>query len=90
LRGQAIAVFFSVSQLAGAGATALFGALIGNGTNPGPLTAGYYLGAAVMFAGGLVAWFFGVNAERKSLEDVASPLSAVLAPGTQRPGVAPA
>jgi hypothetical protein len=30
-----------------------------------------------MFAGGLIAWFFGVNAERKSLEDVASPLSAV-------------
>jgi hypothetical protein len=29
-----------------------------------------------MFAGGLVAWFFGVNAERKSLEDIATPLSA--------------
>lgn len=78
LRGQAIAVFFAVSQGAGAGATALFGALIGSGHNPGPLAMGYYLGAGIMFAGGVVAWFFGVNAERKSLEDVATPLSAVL------------
>jgi hypothetical protein len=30
-----------------------------------------------MFAGGLIAWFFGVDAERKSLEEIATPLSAV-------------
>jgi hypothetical protein len=30
-----------------------------------------------MIAGGLIAWFFGVNAERQSLEDIANPLSAV-------------
>ena len=30
-----------------------------------------------MITGGLVAWFFGVDAERKSLEDIADPLSAV-------------
>jgi hypothetical protein len=44
--------------------------------DPGPLSIGYYAGGAIMFAGGLVAWFFGVNAERKSLEDIATPLSA--------------
>ena len=37
---------------------------------------GYYLGAAVMILGGLTEVFLGVNAEQKSLEDVAEPLSA--------------
>jgi MFS family permease len=78
LRGQAIAFFFAISQLAGGvAAPTLFAALIGNGSNTGPLTIGYYVGAAVMFAGGLIAWFFGVDAERKSLEEIATPLSAV-------------
>jgi hypothetical protein len=40
----------------------------------GPLTIGYLVGAAFMVAGGLIAWFFGVNAERKPLEDIASHL----------------
>ena len=86
LRGQAIALFFAISQLAG-GVVApyLFGALIGDGSNRGPLTIGYFIGAAVMFAGGLIAWFFGVNAERQSLENIANPLSVVA-----RPQVSPA
>ena len=33
-----------------------------------------------MFAGGLIAWFFGVNAEQKSLEDIATPLTAITTP----------
>jgi hypothetical protein len=33
-----------------------------------------------MFFGGVVAWFFGVDAERKSLEDVARPITATEAP----------
>jgi MFS family permease len=81
LRAQAISFFFAISQLAGGvAAPSLFGALIGNAQSRGPLTVGYYLGAAVMFIGGLIAWFFGVNAERKSLEDIATPLSAVTRP----------
>jgi MFS family permease len=81
LRGQAIALFFAISQLAG-GVVApyLFGALVGNGTVRGPLTWGYLIGAAVMFLGGLVAWFFGVNAERQSLENIATPMSVVARP----------
>jgi hypothetical protein len=66
-------------------APVIFGNLIGNGTSRGLLTVGYMIGAAVMFVGGLIAWFFGVDAERKSLEEIATPLSAV-----SRPGEAPA
>jgi MFS family permease len=78
LRAQAISFFFAISQLAGGvAAPALFGYLIGTGKVRGPLTVGYMIGAVVMFAGGLIAWFFGVNAERKSLEDIATPLSVV-------------
>jgi hypothetical protein len=62
----------------------LFGHLIGGANNahvhPGPLTIGYLIGATVMLIGGLVAWFIGVNAERTSLEDVATPLSVVRRP----------
>ncbi|MHB8719606.1 MAG: MFS transporter [Candidatus Dormibacteria bacterium] len=82
LRGQAISFFFAISQLAGGvAAPTIFGALIGEGKDPGPLTVGYMVGAAVMFAGGLIAWFFGVNAERQALEDIALPLSATAAGG---------
>src|SRR3984893_15763458 len=90
LRAQAIAFFFAISQLAGGvAAPFIFGALIGNASSRGPLTVGYYLGASLMFVGGLIAWFFGVNAERQSLEDIASPLSAVSSPSGQT-GSAPA
>jgi MFS family permease len=79
LRGQAISFFFAISQLTG-GVVApfLFASLIGEGDNPprGPLTIGYIIGAGVMLVGGLIAWFFGVDAEGQSLENVAKPLSA--------------
>jgi MFS family permease len=78
LRSQAISFFFAISQLVGGvAAPTIFASLIGNGTNVGPLTIGYYIGAAIMFAGGIVGWFFGVNAERQALEDIAAPLSSV-------------
>jgi len=77
LRGQAISFFFAISQLAGGvAAPRIFAALIGDGTNNGPLTIGYLIGAGIMIAGGLIAWFFGVNSERQSLEDISTPLSA--------------
>ena len=81
LRGQAISFFFAISQLAGGvAAPSIFSALVGTGTNTAPLTIGYFVGATVMFLGGVIAWFFGVNAERKSLEDIAAPLAAVSTP----------
>jgi hypothetical protein len=33
-----------------------------------------------MIVGGLVAWFIGVDSERRSLEDIANPLSVVKRP----------
>jgi MFS family permease len=41
------------------------------------LFAGYVVGAVAMMPGGLAAVFPGVNAEGRSLEDVATPLSVV-------------
>src|SRR5205823_1087985 len=85
LRGQAISFFFAISQLAGGvAAPRIFAGLIGTGTSRGPLTVGYLFGAGIMILGGVIAWFFGVNAERKSLEDIATPLSAVSPPGSSQ------
>jgi MFS family permease len=92
LRGQAISFFFAISQGAGGVvAPSLFGHLIGgaNNANPDrtPLSWGYVIGGAVMIIGGVIAWFFGVDAERKSLEDIADPLSVVKRPDE---GISPA
>ncbi|MDH2429535.1 MFS transporter [Sphaerisporangium sp. TRM90804] len=77
IRALAIAVFFSVAQGFGALGPLLFGALIGDEANPDPtgLFYGYLLAAAMMVGAGVIAWFFAVNAERRSLEDLAPSLS---------------
>jgi MFS family permease len=79
LRSQAISYFFAIGQIAGSVAPLLYGSLVGDGTNRGPLTIGYFIGAGIMIFGGIVALIFGVDAERKSLEEIAEPLSAVAA-----------
>ncbi len=84
LRGQAIAFFFAISQgVGGVIAPFLFGHLVGGAENPNPdrnpLTAGYVMGSLIMISGGVIAWFYGINAERKSLEDIAEPLSKATA-----------
>jgi Na+-driven multidrug efflux pump len=80
VRAKAIAVFFAIAQCFGALGPVIYGALIGQGEDRGPLFGGYLLGAGVMIVGGLVAAAIGVSAEGKSLEDIATPLSA------RRPG----
>jgi MFS family permease len=90
LRAQAIALFFAIAQCFGAAGPLIFGALIGDGKDPGPLTYGYLGAAILMVFGGLVAWHKGVDAEMRSLEDIASPLSAVQRPADPGPSVAPA
>lgn len=76
VRGQAISYFFAIAQLVGAIAPTIFGALVGDGTSRGPLFAGYVFGSLVMLLGGLVAFKWGVDAEGKSLEEIAPPLSS--------------
>jgi MFS family permease len=77
IRAQAIAVFFALAQCFGAIGPIFYGALIGEGENPGKLFIGYLIGAAGMVVGGLVEILLGVDAEGQSLEKVAAPLSAV-------------
>jgi MFS family permease len=76
VRAKAIAVFFSIAQCFGALGPVIYGALIGDGSQPFLLSLGYLLGAGVMIAGGLTAWFLAVDAEGKSLEEIATPLAA--------------
>ena len=62
----------------------MYGALIGNGTEPSRLFIGHLLGGLVMIIGGLVTVFPGVAAERRSLEDIAAPLAGRSRPGGTR------
>jgi MFS family permease len=76
LRAMAIAFFYAVSTaIGGITGPVLFGALIGTGDR-GNLFIGYLAGAALMLVAGLVQLAMGVDAERKSLEAIARPLSA--------------
>jgi MFS family permease len=83
VRGQAISYFFSIAQLFGSLGPLIFGALIGGGTERGPLFWGYVMASVIMLIGGLVAFKFGVDAEGKALEDIAPPLSTYDEHGNQ-------
>ncbi|SDV03633.1 Predicted arabinose efflux permease, MFS family [Microlunatus sagamiharensis] len=83
VRGQAISYFFSIAQIFGAVGPLIFGALIGEGTDRGPLFWGYVGASIIMLIGGLVAFKFGVDAEGKALEDIAPPLSTYDENGNQ-------
>lgn len=80
VRAQAIAVFFAIAQCFGALGPVFYGWLIGDGTDRTSLFIGYLIGAGIMILGGVIEIFFGVNAEGKSLENVARPLTAVDVP----------
>ncbi len=77
MRSQVISYFFSIGQIVGSVAPLLFATLIGEGQDRGPITIGYIGAGLLMVAGGVVAFVFGVNAERKPLEAITNPLSAV-------------
>jgi MFS family permease len=76
VRAKAIAVFFAIAQSFGAFGPWLYGELIGNGQDHFKLFIGYMIGAGIMLIGGVVAIFLGIDAEQKSLEDIAQPLGA--------------
>ena len=76
IRAMAIAVFYAVGTgVGGLAAPALFGALIETHSRTS-VFAGYAFGSLLMLGGAAVAWFLGVDAERRSLEEIALPLSA--------------
>lgn len=75
IRAVAISVFYAFGTLAGGVAgPALYGYIVGTGSRT-LLFWGYLAGAAAMIIGGLTEVWLGVNAEGKSLEDVAPPLA---------------
>jgi MFS family permease len=88
VRAQAIAVFFAIAQLFGAFGSHWYGHLIGTGQDRNTLFVGYLVGAGAMILGGVITIFFGVAAEGKSLEEVATPLSVIGKPAEAifRPG----
>ncbi|HEX4641024.1 MAG TPA: MFS transporter [Chthoniobacterales bacterium] len=78
IRALAIAIFYAFGTLAGGvGAPILFGWIIGTGSRTA-LLIGYLVGAVLMILGAITEAFLGVDAERKSLEHVATPLSCKL------------
>jgi MFS family permease len=75
IRAIAIAVFFAVGTgVGGVMAPWLFGVLIDTHSRMSVFI-GYLLGSALMIAAAFAEWFWGVDAERKSLENVARPLT---------------
>jgi MFS family permease len=76
-RALAIAVFYAIGTLAGGFAAPwLFGTLIGTGSRDNVFY-GYAFGAALMVLAAIVELVWGVEAARRSLEDIARPLTAV-------------
>ncbi|WP_144138051.1 MFS transporter [Paraburkholderia sp. BCC1884] len=83
IRALAIAVFYAFgTALGGIIGPAFFGRLIDTHER-GAVYSGYLVGSALMLGAAVIAAIWGVDAERKSLENVAAPLSSVTddAPG---------
>ncbi|WGS51873.1 MFS transporter [Paraburkholderia sp. D15] len=77
IRALAIAVFYAFgTALGGIAGPAFFGRLIDTHQRSEVFT-GYLVGSALMLAAAVIAAIWGVDAERKSLESVATPLSSV-------------
>jgi len=77
IRALAIAVFYAIgTALGGIAGPILFGVLIDSGSRDEVLV-GYLVGAGAMIAAAVVQAVWGVSSERRSLEDVATPLAAV-------------
>ncbi|GAA2886287.1 MFS transporter [Streptomyces mexicanus] len=76
-RAMSIAFFYALGTAAGGiSGPMLFADLTGTG-KVGDTVLAFSIGAALMCAAGLVAAFLAVKAERRSLEDIAKPLTAV-------------
>jgi MFS family permease len=77
LRALAIAFFYAIGTgIGGVIGPWAFGQLIESGSR-WSLFGGYIFGASLMLIAAVVMWRYGIAAERKPLEEVARPLSAV-------------
>jgi MFS family permease len=75
-RALAIAFFYAIGTAAGGiSGPLLFATLVGTG-KPGDTAIAFTIGAALMILAGVAEIFFGVKAERQSLESIAQPLTA--------------
>ena len=103
-RALAIAFFYAIGTAAGGiSGPLLFSSLVSTGKVIDTVIA-FVTGASLMILAGLAEVFLGVKAERKGLEEIASPLTAedpgrsvgaaagygAPAPGSARPGIRPA
>ena len=76
IRALAIAFFYAAgTAIGGVGAPFLFGILIATGSRDSVFH-GYLFGAGLMVLAAIIAWVWGVAAERKPLETIARPLSS--------------
>jgi MFS family permease len=75
-RALAIALFYAVgTAIGGISGPLLFGQFIHSG-NPEQVATGFLIGAGAMALGGVAELLWGVAAEQKSLEAIATPLTA--------------
>jgi MFS family permease len=92
-RALAIAVFYAIGTgIGGIIGPQLFGRLVPTG-NTSDVFLALAIGAVLMIVGGLIEIVFGVKAERRRLEGIARPLTAVggaVRAGAQRAGAAAA
>ena len=86
VRAVAIALFYALGTgIGGIAGPLVFGTLIEGGSRVDILY-GYLLGGALMVAAGIVELALGVATERRSLEDIAPPLSSLpLSAGSSSP-----
>jgi MFS family permease len=93
-RALAIALFYALGTgIGGIIGPQLFGPAVASG-KAGDVFRATALGAILMIVGGVVEIFFGVKAERRGLESIAKPLTAISGKvrdvAQRRPGTAPA
>jgi len=75
-RALAIACFYALgTAIGGSLSPLLFGWLIGSGSN-WMVSIGYAISALLLLGAAIAEWKLGVDAEGKSLENIASPLSS--------------
>ena len=75
-RAMAISFFYAVGTAAGGIAGPLVFSSLTESGQVGDVVLAFCIGATLMLAGGIIAAFLAVDAEQRSLEDIARPLTA--------------